>query len=513
LEQGAVANFGQAHLSTLVKWGVKATTGAKGQNLPFWTLITPVIWGAVGIMATKGIDVIEITGAGRDRLVILEEAHFAELKAIEVSTKKLGVTVSAFGNAAGGDVYVGIGEAELLGVKVRTGRGFDDQEAANGHPQSLEALFPLGAEYSYEFLSCPGSKGLVLHVAVQRTPQIARAHNKKAFVRRGAQNLEVKGTEALRRLELDKGIVSFESQPVNTDLTVLTKSEKLAAFIKNVVPMQTSAIFVRKQGLARNSKPVVAGVLLFAEEPQAVLPKSGVKLFRYKTTDLVGTRDTLVGEPEAIEGTTYDVIYEAVKKTVAMVQGIQRLRPQGFETIVYPDKTLHEIVTNAILHRDYSIATDVQIRVFENRIEVESPGRLPGHVTTRNILKTQFSRNGVLVRLIHKFPDPPNKDVGEGLNTAFNEMKKSRLKPPVIRETENTVLVEIRHDRLASPEESVMDYLANHPEITNRIARDLTGIASENTMKLVFLRLAKRNLIERIPGRKGASSAWRKVSQ
>jgi ATP-dependent DNA helicase RecG len=151
--------------------------------------------------------------------------------------------------------------------------------------------------------------------------------------------------------------------------------------------------------------------------------------------------------------------------------------------------------------------------VFENRIEVESPGRLPGHVTTRNILKTQFSRNGVLVRLIHKFPDPPNKDVGEGLNTAFNEMKKSRLKPPVIRETENTVLVEIRHDRLASPEESVMDYLANHPEITNRIARDLTGIASENTMKLVFLRLAKRNLIERIPGRKGASSAWRKVSQ
>ena len=104
-----------------------------------------------------------------------------------------------------------------------------------------------------------------------------------------------------------------------------------------------------------------------------MLPKSAVKLFRYKTTDLVGTRDTLVGEPEAIEGTTYDVIYEAVKKTVAMVQGIQRLGPQGFEPIVYPDKTLHEIVTNAILHRDYSIATDVQIRVFENRIEIRVP--------------------------------------------------------------------------------------------------------------------------------------------
>jgi ATP-dependent DNA helicase RecG len=71
-------------------------------------------------------------------------------------------------------------------------------------------------------------------------------------------------------------------------------------------------------------------------------------------------------------------------------------------------------------------------------------------------------------------------------------------------------LVEIKHDRLASPEESVMDYLSNHSEITNRIARELTGIVSENTMKLVFLRLAKRELIQPVPGRKGASSAWQK---
>jgi ATP-dependent DNA helicase RecG len=99
------------------------------------------------------------------------------------------------------------------------------------------------------------------------------------------------------------------------------------------------------------------------------------------------------------------------------------------------------------------------------------------------------------------------------LNTAFDEMKKSRLKPPIIRETDSSVIVEIRHDKLASPEESVMDYLANHAEITNRIARELTGILSENTMKLVFLRLAKRNLIKPVPGRKGAASAWQKCTR
>jgi ATP-dependent DNA helicase RecG len=463
-------------------------------------------------MVATGIELVEITGAQRDRLLALDEGHFVELKGTGVSTKKLGRTVSAFANSAGGDLYVGIAETELLGSKVRTWHGFRDQEAANGHLQSLEALFPLGAEYSYEFLACPGSLGVVLHITVQRTPQIARAHDRKVFVRRGAQNLELKGLEALRRLELDKGIVSFEKHLANVDLTVLTKSDNLAAFIKQVVPMQTPAIFVRKQSLSRNNRPVVAGVLLFAEEPQAVLPKSGVKLFRYKTTKAEGTRDTLAGDPEAIEGTTYDVISAAVEKTLAMVEGIQRLGPKGLEPVVYPDEALHEIVTNAVLHRDYSIASDVQIRIFEDRIEVESPGRLPGHVTTRNILRTQFARNGVMVRLIHKFPNPPNKDVGEGLNTAFDAMRKVRLKPPVIRETENAVIVEIRHDKLASPEESVMDYLANHDEINNRTARELTGITSENTMKEVFYRLAKRQLIERVPDRKGTSSAWRKYT-
>jgi len=115
-----------------------------------------------------------------------------------------------------------------------------------------------------------------------------------------------------------------------------------------------------------------------------------------------------------------------------------------------------------------------------------------------------------LVRLINKFPDPPNKDVGEGLNTAFKAMQKLRLKPPVIEERDNSVLIRITHDPLASPEESVMDYLENHDSITNRVARELTGISSENTMKEVFLRLSRRELIERVPELRGAAAAWQK---
>jgi ATP-dependent DNA helicase RecG len=116
------------------------------------------------------------------------------------------------------------------------------------------------------------------------------------------------------------------------------------------------------------------------------------------------------------------------------------------------------------------------------------------------------------VRLIHKFPNPPNKDVGEGLNTAFEAMKSLRLKVPEIEQKDNSVVVYIAHASLASPEDIVVQYLESHDEITNSIGRDLAGIRSENTMKEVFLRLAKRRLIERVPGKLGNTAAWRQFT-
>jgi len=65
--------------------------------------------------------------------------------------------------------------------------------------------------------------------------------------------------------------------------------------------------------------------------------------------------------------------------------------------VTYPHETLHEIITNAVLHRDYSIPVDVHVRIYDDRIEVESPGRLPGHVTKQNILDEQSARNPKIV--------------------------------------------------------------------------------------------------------------------
>lgn len=456
------------------------------------------------------IDVVKVNASEVNVILGLREDHFADLKAIEIVPGRLTKAMSAFANADGGDLYLGIDEDRS--GRSRGWRGFIDVEAANGHLQAFEALFPLDQWVEYQFLEVDDRPelGLVLKASIKKTPDIRRATDGLPYVRRGAQSLPVDTPEALRRLEFTKGIRSFETQPVDAPLATVTNSEAIIEFMLAVVPVAEPEPWLRKQLLIREERPTVASMLLFSDEPQVALPKqSGIKIYRYATTDEVGGRATLQGQPATIEGNVYRQIREAVRTTVRLVEGIRILGPNGMEAVQYPEVTLHEIITNAVLHRDYSIADDVHVRVFDNRIEVESPGRLPAHITPENILTERFSRNGNVVRWINKFPDPPNKDVGEGLRTAFAAMNQLKLKEPEISEQGGSVVVQIRHQRLASTEEIILEYLASHAEITNSIARNLTGIGSENQVKRVFQRMMRGGELEAIPGRSRPGAAYR----
>ena len=458
------------------------------------------------------LSVEAISSRDADLLTQVGEGQFSDVKAKEIAPAKLAKTISAFANADGGDLYIGIEEVHLGGgVKRRQWSGFKDVEAANGHIQSFERLFPLGTDFQYEFLSCTERHGLVLHVQVNRTQSIIRADDGVPYIRRAAASLPVSTPEALRRLEFTKGIASFESETVNTAKEVIIESEVTTYFLSHVVPSAQTEPWLRKQSLLRDDRPTVAGLLLLAEEPQAALPKRcGVKLYRYKTKEAEGFRDVLAFDPITIEGCLYRQIRDAVAATVATAESIPRMGDSGLEQIQYPKETLHEIITNALIHRDYSIADDVHIRIFDNRIEVQSPGRLPAHVTVKKILDERFARNGALVRLLNKFPDPPNKDIGEGLNTAFAKMHELGLREPQIIERDNDVVVTIRHEALASPEEAIMKYLESNDSIKNRKARQVANVRMDYQMKAIFNRMQERGLIEQVPNTRTSSTAYRK---
>lgn len=465
-------------------------------------------------MAT--IEIIEVEREEAVEIALIQEDHFHDVKAIEIAPAKLTRSLSAFANATGGELYIGISEVRIEGreEKQRKWRGFTTPEDANGHLQALDEFFPLGQDVNYTFLSHEDAPGLVLRVEVYKTREIKRASDGEAYIRRGAQKIKVTTKEQLRRLELDKGIYSFEEDTLDIEPDVILESSKFASFLSKIIPKAEPLPWLKKQRFIRDGKPNVAAILLFAEEPQAILPKRcALKIYRYETQDAMGSRGNLSFDPITVEGNLYEQIFESVDSTVKIIESISILGSEGLQAIEYPRETLHEIITNAVLHRDYSIISDTHIRVFDNRVEVESPGRLPGHITKENILNEQFARNGSIVRMINKFPDPPNKDVGEGLNTAFEAMRELRLRDPEIGDRENSVIVFIRHEPLASPEESIMSYLENHDEINNTTARRITSIASENSVKKLFDRLRDKNLLEPVPGKRGRASAWRKTTK
>jgi ATP-dependent DNA helicase RecG len=417
-------------------------------------------------------------------------------------------TIAALSNAEGGEVYIGVEENKI--TRTNTWAGFNVPEDANGHLQALEALFPLGDGYGYAFLRSAGDQGLVLKVDVSKSREVKSASDGSVFVRRGAQNIPIDSNEALTRLKRNKGLTSFETEPVNTDTGLITNSTVILAFMLDVVPTAEPEPWLRKQQVIQADKPTVAGIVLFAEEPQAALPKRcGIKIYRYKTTAEEGTRDTLDGNPLSIEGHAYAQITEAVNRTAEIIESVRVNTPEGLESVKYPITALHEIITNAVLHRDYSIADDIHIRIFDNRVEVASPGTLPAHITPENILNERFARNATIVRLINKFPNPPNKDVGEGLNTAFSAMREMKLKPPVIAQDGGYVQVVLKHEPMATPEEIIVQYLQENKQITNRIARNLCFIGSENKMKGILQRLVKKGLIELVPGTTRYSAAYR----
>lgn len=443
-------------------------------------------------------EVIKIDEEKIKELYKIEENYFNDFKSKDIKPSKLSNTVSAFANASGGDIYLGIREENK--TKVKHWEGFEHIEDANAHIQTLVSMAPLDNFLEFTFLQDVNTGLYVLQISVSKTKNITNASDGIPYVRHSASNLEVRTEADRKRLELDKGITSFENETVQeTELEDIETSDVLSEFVKAVVPQRDNLSWIKKQHLYENGHLTVAGTLLFLDEPQIFLPKrSAIKIFRYKTSGQAD-RDMLEGLPLTVEGCAYQQIYTAVSKVKQIVESIKKLGTE-FESVTYPEETLHEIITNAVLHRDYSIATDIQIRIFDNRIEVESPGKLPGHVTTQNILDTQSARNPKIVRLINKFPNAPNKDVGEGLNTAFDAMTKLRLKVPEIKETENTVLVIIKHEKLASPEELIVEYLKKHDSVKNAVGRSVTGIKSENTMKNVFYRLKKSGYIELIRG-------------
>jgi ATP-dependent DNA helicase RecG len=191
------------------------------------------------------INVTEITDKQLREVLSYTEGHFLDVKSKEIKPSKLTKTISAFANADGGEIYIGIVEG-ITPPFPHKWEGFPDPEAANAHLQVFESLFPLGEDYLYSFLSHPKQTGVILQVIVRKTKGIVKANDRIPYIRRGAQNLPVTTPAKLTILERNKGITSFENEPVQANLSNVCNSETVIRFILDVVPTSEPEAWLKK---------------------------------------------------------------------------------------------------------------------------------------------------------------------------------------------------------------------------------------------------------------------------
>ncbi len=443
------------------------------------------------------------------------EDHFFDKKSAEINGAKLQKVAVAFANADGGDVYVGIVDDKDEADPSKRWVGAKNIEDFNQHIQALTEIQP-ALPMDLSFLKVEGTSHYVLRVQIEKSQAVHKVADGTVYERKGAQSLPVKDPNRITALSFAKGAVSYEDCSLeNAFAEDVVDSPFVSGFLEDFSPATDPLELALNKNLIdrKTFKPKVAGVLLFAKEPSSVMPKKcSVRIVRYETKEDDPERDHL-GAIESVEGPLYQLIHETVGRVTQIMSAINVWTTDGPKAMAYPPETLWEIVVNALIHRDYSISDDVKIQIFDNRIEIISPGRLPAFVNRDNILDVRYARNPRIVGMLSRYKNPPNKDIGEGLNTAFQKMKEWRLRSPEIFDEGNYVKVVIPHAPLASPQEAIMEFLSKQKSITNRQARDITGIKSENAVKSEFYKLKEAGLIEMIPELKGNKAAWRLVEK
>jgi ATP-dependent DNA helicase RecG len=439
-----------------------------------------------------------------------EESHFFDIKQFAVSGASVQKIAAAFSNADGGEFIVGIIDKKVDLAVDKRWEGIEDIEKFNAHLQNLFNIKP-ALNIQYEFLKLESRAGYALRVTVEKGTEIAVVTDGTIYVRNGAQSLPIKDVDRIQQLSFAKGASSFEDtllSDIGTEQIV--DSKEIQSFLADYSPKTDALEFCINQNLIdyKNWQPRTVSAILFHASPSSVIPrKCAIKITRYITKEDDPERDHL-GEQFTIEGPSYYIIHETIRVITELMESVEVWTTNGLKKLEYPPEAIWETVVNSVIHRDYSISDDIRILVFDNRIEIISPGRLPGIVNLSNILDARYSRNAKLVRTLNRYKNPPNKDLGEGLNTTYQKMKEFGLKEPQIVEEGNYVKVTLPHAPLAAPTVAIRDFLKNHPAITNRQARDITGIKSENLVKIEFYKLRDEGLLEKVPGLAGPKSAW-----
>ena len=371
-----------------------------------------------------------------EEVLAVEEMQVFDRKSVNIAPKVLAIPIIAFANADGGTVAIGISD------KTRRIEGVDyDIQKLN---ELLRVPFDFcvpTVKVEIEKVQCIDFKGREKHVLLMHIEPSMEVHANQAdevFMRVGDKSKKLAFEERMQ-LMYDKGERFFEDKPVpetdieDIDLAFVEKYIAQIGYSKTAMEYlrENKGFIKEKNGKVQISS---AAILLFGKNPQLYFPRARVRFIRYEgTEERVGTQMNVIKDV-IFEGNILKMITDAVAYLDTQIKEKTYLGEDGLFVTEeeYPKFVRQEIIVNAVTHRDYSIrGTDIQIKMFDDRIVVESPGKLPGLVKTDNIRHTHFSRNPKIAEFLKVYSFV--KEYGEGVDRMCKELEAVGLQDPEYR--------------------------------------------------------------------------------
>jgi ATP-dependent DNA helicase RecG len=446
-------------------------------------------------------------------------------------------TICAFANSEGGILAIGVGDTKEIAA------GEHPRQRLWGIQENPEALDELQRKCRTHFnpplediqfwrLACTLRGAIDGHIVVVRVGKSARVHSVVdggTWSRGTASNRQL-GAGEITELSYRRGERSAVGEPVPISLAMLeTPTWHLFAASRGLRP-GSFADQLQRIGLAEVVvtefgdvvQPRRAAVLLFAEEPGSLLAATGtradIRLMVYAGKD-IGSSATpnLRKPPKTIRGPLIEQIDKAARAVLEELALGLTLASSGFKTRhKYPERVVTEAIVNAVIHRDYRLNRDIIIRIFDDRITVESPGVFPGNITPSNIARARSkARNPLLAQNLREFPVPPNIDDGEGVRMMFGEMAAAHLYPPQYRQFTETavegVAVTLLNEERPPAWVEVVDWIDRNGPIGNA---DVCKIANVDTLRAskMLRGWVDRGVLEPLPGRARSNAAYRRPS-
>lgn len=428
------------------------------------------------IFKSKTLNRLTISEA--EQLISLEESQHFDFKSIDSKGEVVQKIAVALNNADGGEFIIGIEDVDSKYTGLNRWIGKEKFEDFNPVIDVLAQI--TGLDYDWSFLTYEGQiKNFILYVKINLTKNFCKTSKKKVYYRNGAQSKEVTDLDEIRSLKYAKGCESYENvlQPT-CKIEVLDNSVHLTNYINSLrITKKENIEFLEAENLINNEWiPNTACILLFSDNPCVFCPQAAIKVAIYDTSEEEEDREVR-RSIEKFEAPLVELVSQVNDFINKSLNTLEVWTYKGKINPIYPKEAIWEILVNTVMHRDYSINDHIQIKIFNNRIEFLSPGKLPSHIRLNNILDKRFSRNPVLARHLSNGENKIALEFGEGLNATNEKMKKFGLKPAFFEQVDENFKVILFHATTDDFQKVVQTVLDKFQSFTNEQLRDITGMS------------------------------------